>query len=405
MKPNLPVLLLAVALAGCGTNVVIVPSQCLKQCRGCCTLDGVCLDGTSVDACGAPGDSCVACGAGEVCAALACLPAAVVEPTAPAPDAGSPRDAGGSTTPDAGQPATPDAGAPADGGPCTVDGWCDDATLADGTRLSSSAVVRAVHVTAADDVWAVGDDGLVLRRDAAGWRHVNAGVTESLFAVWASGPADVWLAGGSGDPTRPVGFLVHFDGVTWTTTRTQTPRLETLWGRGPHDVFAAGTGGTVLHFDGSAWTPEATGTTKAIVKLHGTATRVWGVGEWGLIVARVGGAWQVEPAQGLAGLTSVLAFSDTDVVAVGGSGAVSRWNGTAWQAATLPGMPTMMAVWGPRPDALWSPMPEGTVLRLGAGQLRVEETGTRRFLRDLHGLDERTAWAVGFGGTVLRRAP
>jgi hypothetical protein len=56
----------ALALAGCST------SRCQDWCDGCCTTEGHCVAGTTQDACGAAGASCVACWVGEACVEQSC---------------------------------------------------------------------------------------------------------------------------------------------------------------------------------------------------------------------------------------------------------------------------------------------------------------------------------------------
>jgi hypothetical protein len=88
---------------------------------------------------------------------------------------------------------------------CTVDGWCVTVTELLGGTLN------AVDASSEQDIWAVGDGGIVLHcngRDWGGW--LGLARSASLDAVRAFGPRDVWVAG-SGDS------VLHWDGLTWTT--------------------------------------------------------------------------------------------------------------------------------------------------------------------------------------------
>lgn len=71
-----------------------------------------------------------------------------------------------------------------------------------------TADLRGVYGFAADDVWAVGDDATVLHYDGKTWTKVAtafdaATVKPKLFSVWGSSPADVWIGGN--------GVMLHFE--------------------------------------------------------------------------------------------------------------------------------------------------------------------------------------------------
>jgi hypothetical protein len=56
----------------------------------------------------------------------------------------------------------------------------------------------ALHGFAANDVWAVGDDGLALRFDGTQWTKVTSGTSQNLHAVWGATSNDVWVTGEGG---------------------------------------------------------------------------------------------------------------------------------------------------------------------------------------------------------------
>lgn len=116
----------------------------------------------------------------------------------------------------------------------------------------------------ADDMWAVG-----LRATVA---HIQAGKFTAavsvqdlleappnpkfpadlfLWGVWGSGPRDIWAVGDEG-------LIVHLDGtrldsVTPYSVGSVTPSLLSIWGSGPSDVWAVGTDGAVLRYQGTDW--------------------------------------------------------------------------------------------------------------------------------------------------------
>ncbi len=79
--------------------------------------------------------------------------------------------------------------------------------------------------------------------------------TADLNGVWGFSSSNVWAVGTGGT-------ILHFDGVDWSQVEIETDAsLEAIWGPAPDDVWVAGTveggagtgTGVVLHYDGSNW--------------------------------------------------------------------------------------------------------------------------------------------------------
>jgi hypothetical protein len=391
-------------LSGCQTRAVVVRTQeCARLCPGCCDSTGTCLTGEDVDACGAPGEACRACGEGSTCTERSCRAVPVTPVTTT--DAGVPADAGVAPPIDAGTTPGVDAGTSMT--PCPPDGWCLDGLGANGQPVSTQHL-SSVWATSATDVWAVGPAGTVLHFDGTAWTPIATGLTDDLMAVWASGPADVWVSGGSGDPALLNGVIAHFDGTRWAVVqRGGVKRIDAIWGRSAAEVWFGGWNGTLLGWNGATLTPLVSNTTKDITDLTGTASRVWAVGSWGLVLEFDGTTWREVPTGMMSGLTVALSLTPSLAWVAGGNGAFATWDGTTWR--TLGGLPdiTMMGLWGATPSEVWSVGPDGDIHRfngVGTAPRRVTSP-TTRFLRDVHGADARNVWAVGFFGTILRYRP
>lgn len=93
-----------------------------------------------------------------------------------------------------------------------------------------------------DLVWAVGNFGTILRvRNEAQVQALDAGTQAHLFGVWAAGPEDVWAVG-------EAGLILHWDGQTWSTAHVEGTHLYAVHGSGPEDIWAVGDQGVVLHY-------------------------------------------------------------------------------------------------------------------------------------------------------------
>lgn len=99
----------------------------------------------------------------------------------------------------------------------------------------------AVWGTAADNVYAVGSNGLLARWNGATWSTVPSGTTETLRAVWGTGPADVYVSGDNG-------VLLHYNGTAWSRVNSgTTATLYAGWGSSATNLYTVGEGNLVLH--------------------------------------------------------------------------------------------------------------------------------------------------------------
>lgn len=145
-----------------------------------------------------------------------------------------------------------------------------------GTQLS----LGWVWGSSTNDVWVIGDQGTVMhysgQDSGTGWVPVNVPVPTQfpdggvgpvgdgdtpidLGAVWTDAPNDVWIVGDAG-------VILHFDGTSWTVTPTNIPTnkgIGGIWGTGPTNVWATADctamgltclSSTLLHWDGASWT-------------------------------------------------------------------------------------------------------------------------------------------------------
>jgi hypothetical protein len=101
----------------------------------------------------------------------------------------------------------------------------------------------------------------VLTCDQAAWCPVPTTVSTrfALTSVWGSGPNDVWAVGSGGT-------IIHWNGSAWEPTPTNLKNtFYAVWGSGPNDVWATSTTDAIFHSTGFAngkaeWTraPNAT---------------------------------------------------------------------------------------------------------------------------------------------------
>jgi hypothetical protein len=171
--------------------------------------------------------------------------------------------------------------------------WSDAYDFLPTSTNSNVYSFRAVWGGAKDDVWFAGDSGALAHWDGTSVAEVSLADTDYFSALGGTSTNDVWLAstddasmtnfrhydghawappivaGNYGPPTGlyaatptdawALGFdavPMHWDGTTWSVVPAPASQalsnMSSIWGSGPHDIWAVGFGG-VVHFDGSSW--------------------------------------------------------------------------------------------------------------------------------------------------------
>ncbi len=134
-----------------------------------------------------------------------------------------------------------------------------------------------------------------------------------------------------------------------------TVDLDGAWASGPADVFAVGSGGTIVHFDGRAYAPLDSGTTVALRGVFGFAPdEVYAVGDAGTILEWNGTSWVAQASRTTADLFAVWGSGPSDVWAVGANETVVHFDGNAWGVENVgtTGI-SYLSVWGSGPDDVW----------------------------------------------------
>jgi len=168
---------------------------------------------------------------------------------------------------------------------------------------AATPLLNWVHALAANDIFAVGNQGTVLHFDGTAWTAQTTGVDRNLWGVWGAASNDLWAVGGNGMEEGQATIL-RYDGSTWSTVDApmlERPRVYAwfkVWGTSASDVWLVGQRGAVLHWDGSALTEHLVGINDDLIAL-------WGTGPDNVVI--VGGR---------------------------GNGVVAAWDGSTWRSRT-----------------------------------------------------------------------
>lgn len=138
----------------------------------------------------------------------------------------------------------------------------------------------AVHFSPDGVGWAVGADGVTLRCESGTWRLVPSGVQTTLRGVW-SGPRGVaWAVGDRG-------VVLKWEGKEWIQEKRITEsHLHAIDGAHQDHLWAVGSNGTVLQHRSNRWsvfhaTPGSTSTLRCVTASWGG--QVWIGGDGGVL--------------------------------------------------------------------------------------------------------------------------
>lgn len=216
----------------------------------------------------------------------------------------------------------------------------------------TTAYLYDVAGTAADDVWAVGGQGTVLRWDGTSWSVVPSGVRSSLIRVHIYAKDEIWFSGEGGTLLRGNGQVID-------RKLGGRPSLHGIWGSAPDNLWAVGSGGAIYHYDGGAWTPSDSGVQN---DLHG----IWGSGPDDL--------WIV------------------------GTHVILRGDGKTWRRVEAPATPEEGSdVWGSDRDNVLVGLRNGNVLIWNGVNWSIKSTGLTQGVYDIDGTDRNNIWLLGGG--------
>ncbi len=136
---------------------------------------------------------------------------------------------------------------------------------------SYQTLMTRMWASGPDNVYIVGHNdqafGKMFHFDGTRWTDVKLNQSQGgtisppigvLNAIHGFAPNNVYAVGeryGNPPVSRDSAVIIHYDGVQWREQAIHPqrgPRLQSLWGATPTDIWAAGTN-TLLHYNGVQW--------------------------------------------------------------------------------------------------------------------------------------------------------
>jgi hypothetical protein len=286
---------------------------------------------------------------------------------------------------------------------CSPDGWCP---LASGT----SNQLNGVWASDANNVWAVGSAGTILKWNGTAWNPQTSGTSKQLNGIWGSDASHVWAVGAAGT-------ILTWNGTAWNAFLTGTDNFTGVWGSDANNVWVVGASGTILQWNGTTWTGQVIGDTPGWYYLTGVwtsdashvflagdtggcgapyftcaATFLWNGASWN---------WQIRDGVPLAGVWG----SDVNHAWTVGVLATWAWNGVSWNEVASGTTHDLYGIGGSDGNNVWAVGQSGTILKWNGTGWNSQTSGTGNNLQSVGGSDVNNVWAVGQAGTILQYVP
>lgn len=260
--------------------------------------------------------------------------------------------------------------------------------------------LRSVFMVSANDGWAVGVGGVILRWDGVNWNTVSSPTTEHLYSVFMVSPTDGWAVGGFSG-----GVIIRWNGVSWNIfPLTLTYTLNSVFMVNANDGWASGVTGQIFRWDGSNWNAVTSPTNHQLYSLYMVSSSDgWAVGGDNTIIRWNGANWNIVPSPPNMGfLMSVFMVSATDGWAVGRDETLIRWNGVSWNTVSSPTTSQLISVYMVSSTDGWIVCEDGTMLRWDGANWNTLPNPTTSNLYSLYMVSANNGWAVGQLGTIIQ---
>jgi hypothetical protein len=217
-----------------------------------------------------------------------------------------------------------------------------------------------------------------------------------LFATWAFGPSDVWIAGDGGE-------VRHFSGTAWEDASIGLKGIYGLWGASSNDVWEVGADCEVRRWNGAMWTlttlPNCGGSD--INAIAGVAANdIWLAGIAGQVY-QYNGTFTIRPQQNNVDFLGVWVVG-SEAYVCGTAGNLKHWNGSTMLDEKISTMATLTSVWGSSANDVWTVASNGAIYhKANGGSWTPVPSPTAQALYAIWGRAANDIWAVGAGGVAI----
>lgn len=299
--------------------------------------------------------------------------------------------------------------------------------------------LNSVDMVSANEGWAVGENGTVLRYDGKDWTLFSAPVTATtrLYALAMSSAANGWAVGQDNTPPYSA-VIIRWNGTAWEAVPVPSPpwpvalqdvsvpNEASAWIAGGVFVCAVGPPpctpeaafGTILHWDGNEWIFYSISNTFLSSISMLSDTDGWAVGlevdpttkqQRSRILHWNGISWTTVdhpiteyPAGNIHFILEEVSALDPNTAwsAVSGKNQFLRWDGNSWTAFNSPvsGRPSIAVL---SSNNAWAVGDEGDIGHWDGHFWNSKTSPITSRLASISMVSAFDGWAVGNGGIIL----
>lgn len=276
---------------------------------------------------------------------------------------------------------------------------------------SASDPLYAVYGLSAQNAWAVGKGGTILRFDGTAWTTMLNPEKADLYAIHSLSAQEVYAAGD--------GMVVYFDGTEWKKAYATTysfnfrglwaaPGSKTIWGVGEMAGSIRYKTGTPTAY----WSSVTLSGKGSMYGIWGVSdTEIWVVGQKGLILKCSGdctktASWSEQPSGVTSDLRAIWGVSSGDLFAVGLDGKILHYDGSKWSTMAAGSSSYFYGLWGSSGKdvfAVGDPIfkKDESVLRYDGSAWTKLAPPVATALNAVWGTSSTNVFAVGNGGLIL----
>jgi hypothetical protein len=245
----------------------------------------------------------------------------------------------------------------------------------------------------------------------------------SLNSIWGASSSAIFAVGSRcGAPV-----IFRYDGTAWTSPPSQGcpgagfTEFASVWGTSPSDVIAIQRGSStptspltsIYRFDGQTWSSQYNHGCTSIKPCDPYLNAVWSssptyvtaVGDSGFVVHYDGTAWTPQTSGTTQHLNAVWGSGSGTgglIFAVGNGGTILSFDGTSWHAQTSGTTQALYAIWGASATDVFAVGAGGTILHYDGTAWSPQSSGSTQPLHGVWGSSGSSVYAVGDGSTILR---
>lgn len=262
----------------------------------------------------------------------------------------------------------------------------------------------AVHAAASGAAFAVGGQhDWFACINCVAWGALNLQTPGNLLGVFAASASSIWAVGDQG-------IILHSSGTGQPTQDNSgtVEQLNTVWGTSSTDLMAVGANGTTLRRGtGSTWTTVNAGSTDELRGLWGAENQRWTTAMRsdgrGQVLQLQSDQWKAvsEPGAPLTALSGYETTALPGIWAVGANGTLLKGNGTTWTLKSQGPTEDLYAIWGVHDSNVWAGGKRGTLLHYDGRAWSAVTSPTTGDIVSIHGTAEDDIWLSTTSGGLF----